>query len=57
MGVPTPCPPGCLRTNPEATRRYEAFKKEIAPNFDDTPKYAVAKEDFVRQMEREAGIL
>jgi GrpB-like predicted nucleotidyltransferase (UPF0157 family) len=46
-----------LRTNPVAARRYEAFKKEIAPNFDDTLKYADAKEDFIRQMEREAGIL
>jgi GrpB-like predicted nucleotidyltransferase (UPF0157 family) len=46
-----------LRTNPVAARRYEAFKKEIAANFDDTLKYADAKEDFIRQMEREAGIL
>jgi GrpB-like predicted nucleotidyltransferase (UPF0157 family) len=45
-----------LRANPEAMHRYEAFKKEIAPNFDDTLEYAHAKEDFIREMEREAGI-
>lgn len=46
-----------LRSNPEARQCYEAFKKEIAPNFDDTLEYADAKEDFIRQMEREAGLL
>lgn len=46
-----------LRADPDATHRYEAFKKEIAPNFDDTLEYAHAKEDFIREMEREARIL
>lgn len=46
-----------LRANPDATSRYEAFKKEIAPNFDDTLEYADAKEEFIRKMEREAGPL
>ena len=45
-----------LRANPDAARRYESYKKEIAPNFDDTLEYANAKEDFIREMEREAGI-
>ena len=46
-----------LIANPDAARRYEAFKKELAPNFDDTLEYAHAKEDFIREMEREAGLL
>ena len=46
-----------LRMDPDAARRYEAFKKEIAPTFSDTLEYAYAKEDFIREMEREAGIL
>lgn len=46
-----------LRANPEAARRYEIFKKEIAPSFDDTLQYADAKEDFIREMGRDAGII
>jgi GrpB-like predicted nucleotidyltransferase (UPF0157 family) len=46
-----------LRTNPDEARRYEAFKKEIAPRFSDTLQYAHAKEEFIREMEREAGII
>ncbi len=46
-----------LRDQPEAARRYETFKRQIATKFDDTLEYAYAKEDFIRQMEREAGIV
>lgn len=46
-----------LRADPEAARRYEAFKREIAPNFDDTLEYAHAKEGFIREMEYEAGLM
>lgn len=45
-----------LRANPDAAARYEKFKKEIAPKFSDTLEYAYAKEDFIRNMEREARI-
>jgi GrpB-like predicted nucleotidyltransferase (UPF0157 family) len=46
-----------LRANPSAAERYASFKTEIAPNFSDTLEYAYAKEEFIREMEREAGII
>jgi GrpB-like predicted nucleotidyltransferase (UPF0157 family) len=46
-----------LRRNPHAARRYEAFKKGIAPTFSDTLEYAYAKEEFIREMEHEARII
>lgn len=45
-----------LRTNPSAAQRYETFKRELAPKFSDTLEYADAKEDFIREIEREAEI-
>ena len=45
-----------LRANPEAAARYEAFKREIAPRFDDTLTYSEAKDAFIRAMESAAGI-
>lgn len=46
-----------LRSNVSAAQRYAAFKKEIAPKFSDTLEYAEGKEDFIREMERDAGII
>lgn len=46
-----------LRTNPSAAERYAKFKSEIAPTFSDTLEYAYAKEEFIRAMERDAGII
>lgn len=46
-----------LRANPAAARHYAEFKREIAPKFSDTLEYAYAKEEFIRAMERDAGIL
>ena len=45
-----------LRSNPESAERYAAFKREIAPRFTDTLEYAENKRDFIRTLERDAGL-
>ena len=39
-----------LRTHPEATREYEALKRELAVRYSDIEDYAEAKSDFVRKV-------
>lgn len=46
-----------LRADPSAAQRYEDLKKELAPLYSDSLAYANAKEQFIRDLEREAGII
>lgn len=46
-----------LRTHPEDARAYGELKRELAERYrDDRPAYTEAKTEFIREIERRAGI-
>jgi GrpB-like predicted nucleotidyltransferase (UPF0157 family) len=46
-----------LRVHPDEAKRYEEHKREMARIHSDTLDYADAKTEFIRAMERKAGLI
>lgn len=45
-----------LRINPNIAKQYESLKLDLASNFTDTNQYALAKTEFIREVEKLAQL-
>ncbi|MDQ5921412.1 MAG: hypothetical protein QG673_1470 [Pseudomonadota bacterium] len=45
-----------LRLHPNIAKEYESLKLDIAPKFTDSNQYAMAKNEFIRRIEKQAQL-